>query len=227
MAIRVIPEKQQTESVSRPDIAFTLNVGKKGHQGGLPTWRFCTTTEDDAQAFAQHYGGTPTNEGNRDYPWDVVTTSNEIEVVIDGSKSVYDHLVLWGTSGPPLHDCDGMYSNLAENKGEECGCGGDWEAIKARLKDPVKRRTQAAPVVEFTFTLVGAAEDMGTGKLNAGGVVLAEDAHRIKNELDAVGGPALVVLRKEEITSKNQPQGFVVTRVEVKGSYNDAISEER
>lgn len=224
MAIRILPDKPATTQSVRPDIAFELRTGKKGFSGGLPTWRFLAANPTDAAAFAEYYGGTVTSEGSRDYPEDVITGADEVLVVMDGSKAVYDHLILWGAGGqPPIHDCDGELSNLQHNKGEPCGCGGDWEVIKEKInrQDPA----QAKPSIEFTFTLAH-DEEMGTGKLVAGGVVLAEDVPSIKNALDAVDGPALVALRKEEIKSNNRPNGFVVTRVEVKGSYNDAVADE-
>lgn len=219
MAIKIIPDQAPAqESFSRPEIAFRLNAGKNGYSGGLPTWRFCTRTKEDAQAFAAEHGGTPTEEGIRDFPWDVVTDAEEIPVVMDGSKAVYDHFILWGPNGqPPIHDCDGVSSNLEHNKGEPCGCPGTWEEIEARLdrNDPM----QPKPSVEFTFTLAG--DQTGeTGKLIIGGKSILRDLHNIKNGLDNAGGPALVVFRKELIKSNNRPQGFIMTRVEVKGNYD-------
>jgi hypothetical protein len=159
-------------------------------------------------------------------PWHVLTETNSIEVVIDGSKAVEDKLVQWGGPGGPMHECDGEYSLLPEDKGAPCGCP---TTLKER-KQRASNNRGPKPSINIDFRLAGVGEDLGKGKLIATAWSLAEVIHEIKNALDAVDGPALCRLEIVHVEYTSKVHGLVSyywPNVVVLGSYNEAIAEER
>jgi hypothetical protein len=186
-----------------------------------------TDNAETASAIAELYGGTaeefdPTKEQN----WHVLTDTSTVEIVIAGSAAVEDKLVQWGGPGGPIHECDGMYSMLPEDKGEPCGCP---QTMKER-KELARKRKGPSPSINIEFTLAGAGEDLGKGKLIATAWTLAEVIHEVKDALDAVDGPALCELIIEQVEYTSEVHGLVSYKkpvIKVKGSYNDAIAEDR
>lgn len=210
--------------------AFQLRTGMqvKGKPKTLRNWRVVTDNPDTAGAIAELYGGTadefdPTKEQN----WHVLTDSDTIEVVIDGSDAIEDKLIMWGPGGP-MHECDGMYSLLPDDKGEPCGC----PQTMAERKELARKRPPRgpAPNIIVNFTLAGAGEDLGKGMARLTAWTLAEVIHEVKDKLDAVGEPALCALRLELVEYDSDKYGrvsYTKPVIDVLGAYNDAVAEER
>jgi len=194
----------------------------------LPNWRAVTEDESVADALAELYGGTAEEfDPTKALPWHVLTPTNSIEVVIDGSKAIEDKLIQWGGVGGPVHECDGeFFLSPPEDKGEPCGCPSTLKERKQRASN----NRGPKPAITVEFTLAGAGEDLGKGKLIATAWSTAEVIHNVKNELDAVGGPALCRLVIEHVEYTSKVHGLVSyywPNIEVLGSYNDAIADER
>jgi hypothetical protein len=193
----------------------------------LPNWRVVTDDERIADGLAELFGGKAEEyDPTKNMPWHVLTDTNAIEVVINGSKAVEDKLVQWGGVGGPVHECDGVNSLLPEDQGAPCGCP---PTLKER-KERASKNRGPKPSINIEFTLAGVGEDLGKGKLIATAWSLAEVVHEVKDALDAVDGPALCRLEIEhvEYVSKiHGPVSYYWPKVVVLGSYADAIAEER
>jgi hypothetical protein len=125
-----------------------------------------------------------------------------------------------------MHECDGEYSLLPEDKGAPCGCP---TTLKER-KQRASNNRGPKPSINIDFRLAGVGEDLGKGKLIATAWSLAEVIHEIKNALDAVDGPALCRLEIVHVEYTSKVHGLVSyywPNVVVLGSYNEAIAEER
>lgn len=216
--------------------AFQLRTGmqipdpknpKKMKGISLPNWRVVTDDERVADAVAELFGGRAEEfDPTKAQPWQVLTDTNAIEVVIAGSSAIEDKLVQWGGPGGPIHECDGMYSLLPEDKGEPCGC----PATMRERKDRASKGRGPKPAINVEFALAGPGEDLGKGKLIATAWTLAEVVHEVKDALDAVDGPALCRLEikhVEYVSEKYGPVSYYHPEITVLGSYNDAIAEER
>lgn len=227
-------ERVQTTTYERAAFQFRTGMqvpderNPKRMKGiSLPNWRVVTDDERIAGGIAELFGGQSEEfDPTKNMPWHVLTETNSVEVVIDGSKAVEDKLVQWGGVGGPMHECDGEFSLLSDDKGEPCGCP---TTLRER-KDRASKNRGPKPSINIEFTLPGVGADLGKGKLIATAWSLAEVIHEVKNALDNVDGPALCRLEIEhvEYTSKVYgPVSYYWPKVVVLGSYNDAIADER
>jgi hypothetical protein len=198
MALRIFesdPDAKPAPKVDKPEYeraAFQFRTGmqipdpknpRKQKGISLPNWRVVADTEDVAKGIAELFGGTPEEyDHTKIQPWHVLTDTSAIEVVIDGSGAIEDKLVQWGGPGGPVHECDGMYSLLPEDKGEPCGCP---ETMQERKERAAKNRGPK-PAINVDFVLAGVGEDLGKGKLIATAWTLAGVIHEVKDALDAV-----------------------------------------
>ncbi|MGX1133207.1 hypothetical protein RKD49_005397 [Streptomyces glaucescens] len=241
MALRIFetdpdakPVKKEKTEYERP--VFQLRTGmqvpdpkKPGKMKGisLPNWRVVTDDERIADAIAELFGGRAEEyDPTKAQPWHVLTDTNTLEVVIDGSKAIEDKLVQWGGQGGPIHECDGINSLLPEDNGAPCGCP---PTLKER-KNRAAANRGPKPSINIDFTLAGAGEDLGKGKLIATAWTLAEVIYEVKDALDAVDGPALCRLEIKHVEYMSEIHGKVSyyhPAITVLGSYNDAIAEER
>lgn len=234
MALRIFETDPDAKPGPKPEApqyerpAFSLRTGMQRNKKpvSLSKWRFVTDNPDTAAGLAELYGGSADEfDPTKDQNWHVLSETDAIEVVIAGSDAIEDKLILWGPGGP-IHECDGMYSLLPEDKGEPCGC----PQTMTERKELARKRRGPSPAINIEFTLAGKGEDLGKGKMIATAWTLAEVIHETKDALDAVDGPALCLLRIEHVEYESDVHGKVSFNkpvIEVLGSYNDAIGEER
>jgi hypothetical protein len=233
MALRIFATDPDAERKPKPRVydneyAFQFRSGRQvnGRGVGLSNWRVLTGDPAIADAVAQLMGGQPA-EWNpaKEMNLEVLTSSDSVEIIIEGSDAIEDKLILWGPRGP-LHECDGeFFLSPAEDKGKACGCP---STLKER-KRLARADRGPAPAITVSFRL---AEDpeLGRGKLLATAWSLAEVIHLIKADLDTVGEPALCRLRIEHVEYVNADGENVEYRkpvIDVLGSYNAAIAETR
>jgi hypothetical protein len=241
MALRIFeadpdakPVKREKQPYDRP--VFQLRTGmqipdpknpKKMKGISLPHWRLVTDDERIADGFAELYGGRAEEyDPTKAQPWHVLTETAELEVVIAGSKAIEDKLVQWGGVGGPVHECDGINSLLPEDKGAPCGC----PKTMAERKERAAKNRGPKPSIGVEFHLAGAGEDLGKGKLIATSWTTAGVIHEVKDALDAVDGPALCKLEIVHVEYTSEKYGLVsynFPQMQVIGSYNEAIAEER
>ncbi|WP_327254097.1 hypothetical protein [Streptomyces sp. NBC_01244] len=192
----------------------------------LAKWRVTTGDPTVADAVAQLLGGSaeeydPTKEQNLH----VLTDADTVEVVIDGSRAIEDKLILWGRTGP-IHECDGVaFLSPPERKGEPCGC----PKLMTERKELARQGIGPAPAINITFRLAHDYE-LGKGRFIASAWSLAEVIHEVKDALDDVEGEALCKFTLEHVSYVNKAGVKVDFRkpvIEVIGSYNDAVAEDR
>ncbi|WP_194292724.1 recombination directionality factor, partial [Streptomyces katsurahamanus] len=101
----------------------------------LATWRVTTGDPAVADAVSKLMGGTSSEwETTGEDFNEIVTETDKILVVIDGSQGVKADMQLWGRSGL-IHHCDGVeFLSPEEDKGEPCGCPPLMEDRKAQDK---------------------------------------------------------------------------------------------
>lgn len=223
-------ERPEVQQYSRPDYAFQFRSGMKGPNGkpiSLPKWRVLTGDPVVADAVAELMGGTPEEyDATKELNLHVMTETESLEIVIDGSKAIEDKLILWGPGGP-LHECDGeFFLSPPEEKGLPCRC----PSILAERKELARKRRGPSPAINVAFKFAGHGNELGTGKLIATAWSLAEVIHEVKDALDRVDGEALCRLElvKVEYTSKiHGPVSYTWPKITVLGSYSDAIAEDR
>jgi hypothetical protein len=211
----------------RPVFQFRSGMQVDRKPVSLPAWRVLTDDPSVAEGLAELLGGKAEEyDPTKDMNMHVLTDSESVEIVINGAKAIEDKLILWGPGGP-IHECDGeFFLSPAEDKGTPCGC----PATLAERKDLAKRRRGPSPSINVTFRLAGVGYDLGAGKLIATAWSLAEVIHEVKDALDQVDGEALCRLTLELVEYTNKAGINVSYRkpvIEVLGSYNDAIGEER
>jgi hypothetical protein len=241
MALRIFdtdpdakPKPKPKSTYERPVYQFrsgmqVFNKQKKRNEPvSLANWRVLTDDPSVAQGVSELLGGTPEEyDPTKAMHLHVLTEAPAVEIVINGSRAIEDKLIQWGQGGP-VHECDGEFSLLPDDKGEPCGC----PRTMAERKDLAKRRPPKgpAPSINVTFRLAGAGYELGAGKLIATAWSLAEVIHEVKDALDQVDGEALCRLELEHVQYTNKAGIDVSYRkpvITVLGSYNDAIAEER
>jgi hypothetical protein len=240
MALRIFdtdPDAKPKERVAKAEYerpVFQFRSGmtvfnkktKKNDPVSLANWRVLTDDPSVAEGVSELLGGAVEEyDQTKAMHLHVLTTSPSVEVVINGSKAIEDKLIQWG-QGVPIHECDGEFSLLAEDKGEPCGC----PSLMSERKDLAKRRRGPSPSINVTFRLAGAGYELGAGRLIATAWSLAEVIHQVKDALDAVEGEALCRLELEHVEYTNKAGIDVSYRkpvITVLGSYNDAVAEER
>lgn len=240
MALRIFetdPDAKPVQRAPKPEFerpAFQFRSGmqvrnpstKKMDPVSLAEWRVLTDSPDTAAGIAELLGGTPEEyDATKDMNLHVLTESPAVEIVIDGSKAIEDKLILWGPTGP-IHECDGEFSLLADDKGEPCGC----PALMSQRKERAAKNRGPKPSINIAFRLAGLGYELGVGKMIATAWTLAEVIHEVKNELDQVDGEALCRLELEKVeyvSPKHGPVSYTKPVIKVLGSYNDAVGEER
>lgn len=227
------PRKVSTE-YERPVFQFRsgmqiFNKQKRRNEPvSLAAWRVLTDDPVVAESVAELLGGKveeydPTKAMNLH----VLTEAESVEIVINGSKAVEDKLITWGQGGP-THECDGEFSLLPDDRGEPCGCPRTMAARKEASK--ARPPKGPSPSINVTFRLAGLGYELGAGRLIATAWSLAEVIHEVKDALDQVEGEALCRLTLEHVQYTNKAGIDVSYRkpvIEVLGSYNDAIGEDR
>ncbi len=233
MALRIFdtdPEarpKPRTTSYDN-DYAFQFRSGMQRNRKpvSLANWRVLTGDPAVAAAIAQLMGGSPDEwDPTKEMNLQVLTDSPSVEIVIDGPDAIEDKLIQWSAQGQPIHECDGeFFLSPAEDKGNPCGCP---RTLKQR-KDAARKGRGPSPAINVTFRLAH-DYDLGRGKLIATAWSLAQVIHEVKNDLAAVGEPALcrLVIEPVEFEIDGETIRYKKPVIEVLGSYNAAIAEDR
>ncbi|MFJ4794004.1 recombination directionality factor [Kitasatospora purpeofusca] len=219
------PKPRQTFS---DDLAFRFRAGRmlNDRPVTLAHWRVTTGDPEVADAIAQLMGGKPEEwETSKEDFLEVLTTSESVKVVINGVKDIDSRFVLWGRSGGPIHECDGVnFLSPEEDAGTPCGC----PALLADRKAQSRSGRGPSPQTKITFRL---AEDyhLGKGQLTSTSWELVKVLHEIDDALDSVSGEALCSLTLELVeftTSSGQAVSFRKPVIKVLKAYNEAIADD-
>ncbi|MFE1763089.1 hypothetical protein ACFW81_02535 [Streptomyces angustmyceticus] len=225
------PEREEREAkFARPEYAFQFRTGMQNAKRkpvSLAKFRVLAAGEDKAKGIAELMGGAPSEKfPEKEHNYEILTDTSSVEIVLSGSDAIEDKFMMWGPQGLPIHECDGVRSLMADDRGEPCGCTGTLKERKAKNR----AKKAPGPNIVVTFRLAGLGYDLGVGRWIATSWQFAETVHDVKDDLDDVDGEALVRLEIEHREFTNDDDELVKYKVPVLtvlGSYNDAIAEER
>ena len=220
------PKKREKRAYE--EYAFQFRTGRvvNGRPVSLAKWRVLAGDPQIAEAISLLMGGTVDEwDLTKEMCLEVLTDTDSVEIVVSGPDAIEDKMILWGRSGP-IHECDGeFFLSPPEDAGKPCGCP---RSLKER-KAAAKAGRAPSPSITVPFRLAH-DYDLGLGKFTSSSWKFAETIHEVKNELAAVGEEALCRL-SIELVEFDLPDGEHVKyrkpRLEVLGSWNDAIAEPR
>ncbi|MEE1835774.1 recombination directionality factor [Streptomyces sp. SP17KL33] len=229
-ALRIFETDPDAKPKPRPkydnEVDFQFRSGRMvgNKPQSLAHWRVTAAEPEVADAIAQLMGGSPAEwDTSKDDALEVLTNTSRVQVVIDGPQAIKSTLILWGRNGP-IHECDGAYSLLDEDRGEPCGC----PRLMADRKALARSGRGPAPNTTVRFRL---AEDydLGVGKFVSTSWNLVEVLHEVEDELSDIEGEALCELSLELVQFTNAAGQNVEYRkpvITVLKAWSDAIAEE-
>jgi hypothetical protein len=220
--------KDKSGKYDSPDFVFKSGMLVNNLPTSLAQWRVLTGDPAIADAIGQLLGGKPEEyDPAKEMNLHVLTESDSVEIIIDSADAIDARRIKWGMNGPE-HECDGRsFLSPDEDKGQPCGCPTTLREAKAAARK--KRNAGPRPYVSVRFRLAHDAE-LGLGVLHGTAWDFAETVFAVQNKLDAVGEPALCRLYLKHVQYTNKDDIEVSYRhpvIEVLGSYNAAIAQER
>jgi hypothetical protein len=235
MALDLFSTDPDAAPKAKPDtdydygVDFQFRAGRQVNKRpvSLKNWRVTVSKQETGDAIAQLLGGTAEEwETSKDDHIQVLTETSSVEIVINGADGIEDKLIMWPAGGgQPIHECDGQFSLMADDLGQPCGC----PPLLSDKKRAHKRKTGPGPNITVNFRLAH-DYDLGKGKFVSGAWTLATVIHEVKQKLDQIPGEALcrLILEPNEFVNEDgETIKFKKPVIEVLGSYNDAIAEER
>jgi hypothetical protein len=225
------PEREEREAkFARPEYAYQFRTGMQNARKkpvSLAKWRVLAAGEDTAKGIAELMGGEPSLKfPEKEHDFEILTTSDAVEIVLSGADAIEDKFMQWGPNGLPVHECDGIRSLMQDDRGELCGCTGTLKERKAKSR----AGKAPGPNIVVSFRLAGLGYELGMGRWIATAWQFAETVHDVKDALDDVDGEALVRLEiehREFTTDDGELVKYKVPVLTVLGAYADAIAEER
>jgi hypothetical protein len=215
------------------DFAFRFRSGmsvlnpktKKMEPTSLAEWRVTSGDPEVAASIAQLYGGQAQEwQTSKDDYLEVLTSRQTIEIVIDGSDAITDKFILWGRSGP-IHECDGVdFLSPDDLAGTPCGC----PPLLADRKAHARSGRGPSPHTRVVFRLAD-DYDLGVGSFQSTSFDLLMVLHEVRNDLDAIGEPALCELTLELVEYDTKAGRHVEYRkpvITVLKAYADAIADD-
>jgi len=237
MALKIFGDANTATAKPKNKFADDI-VGRfrSGHQinkrpAALTEWRVTTGDPEVADAIHEWLGGdTPQEwEATGEDNLEVFTASKEVEVILEGVKSIRSRMVLWSRNGKLIEASDGAVLDFPEErKGEpDPDANLSFQERKQRARDGIGKE----PQIEVYFRLKG-QEDLGIFKFQTGSWSLASDMayNDVEGALeDAIAdsdeGKAVAVLGLEQVefTAKNGPRAgqlvqYTKPTITIKGS---------
>ncbi|QNJ56531.1 recombination directionality factor [Arthrobacter phage Niobe] len=219
MALKIFGDNPETASAPRKRFADDV-VGRfrSGHQinnrpAALSEWRVTTGDPEVADAIHEILGGDAPQdwEAKGEDNIEVFTASKEVEIILEGEKSLRQKMVLWSRAGKLVQSGDGQTIDYPEDKvGPDPDAALSFQERKAKARDGIG----AEPQIEVYFRLADDPE-LGIFKFQTGSWSMASDLayNGTDDDLaDAVAdseeGKARGTLKLEEVSfvAKNGPR---------------------
>lgn len=160
----------------------------------LTEWRVTTGDPDVAEVISQEFGGTPQEwETEKADNLEIFTTTNSVDVVLDGAGAIRTGMVLFSARQTLLRSCDGR-TQSGDNAGTPCVCP---HALQER-KDAAQAGTGCSPSIQITFALAQFPA-LGRFTFRTGSWQMARDIEAAERSLAAIDGPASATLALELI----------------------------
>lgn len=183
---------------------FRSGTQLNGRPMSLENWRITTGDPDVADTVHDLLGGEAPQEwaAKGEDNLEVFTASKEVEVIIEGAKSLRQRMVLWSRNGKLIIDSDG--ETLADGTPDP-----DAELSFFERKQKGRDGTGPEPSIELYFRLAEES-DLGIFKFQSGSWTWAEDLARdaTDEKLKAFTGPIRATLSLEQVSyvAKNGPR---------------------
>lgn len=192
------------ESQPKPRQRFADDVVgrfRSGHQlngrpAALDDWRVTTGDPEVANAVFDILGGDAPQE------WDakgednleVFTATREVEILMEGPKSLRSAMILWGRNGKMISKSDG---EVMEDGTPDPDADLSFQERKKKGQDGIG----PVPQIEVYFRLAE-QPDLGIFKFQTGSWSLASDlaAYDVEGELAEINGPTKAVLELEPVS---------------------------
>lgn len=194
---------------------------RAGHQvnnvpSTLNEWRVTTGDPDVASKIHDLLGGDEPQEWETkgDDSLEVFTASADVDIIIEGPRSLRQRMVLWGRQNKPIYVSDGAHI-LDDNGHPTDEPDPDAELTFAERKQKGRDGLGAIPDIDLTFRLAD-DPDLGIFQFKTGSWGLARDlvATGTAEAIANAEGPLQAKLRLEEVSfvAKNGPRrGQTVT----------------
>lgn len=168
----------------------------------LDEWRVTTGDPEVAEAIGDLLGVKTgpqewTTEGEDNI--EVYTTSNAMEVVLDGPSAIQTAMALWGRNGL-VHKCDGETITAGPQQGQPCPMAGKSVADR---KEAAKAGYGCAPSIQVYFRLA-ADPELGKFRFTSGSWTFAGEVLAQESALAKIDGPARATLTLEVVEYDTQ-----------------------
>jgi hypothetical protein len=197
------------EADAKPRQSFdTVGRFRAGHMIGkrpqtLNDFRVTTDDPELAEAIATMLGGSAQQWDNERQPWEVFTSANKVDVIVE---KVFSSMTLWGRAGP-IRKCDGQTLSYPEDQaGEPCECA-KFTSLADR-KAAAERGTGCQPDITIRFRLAE-APDLGIFEFKTGSWSMARDIAKVESDLAAYGGKAVGTLALEQVEFTAKDSGLL------------------
>ena len=192
------PKKQKfsDDIVGRFRSGYQVENGRKKTPVALQEWRVTTGDPEVAEAVRGLMGGDPAAEwdASGEDNLEVFTTSQEVEVILDGPSALRQRMILWGRNGKVIRESDG---ETCTDGTPDPQAGQSLQERKQAARDGVG----AEPQIELYFRLAENPE-LGIFKFQSGSWSLASDLayNSVSEELEDIDGKARATLALEEVS---------------------------
>jgi len=168
---------------------------------GLSAWRFTTSDKKVAGKIAELLGSEDDNPVSE---WDtstgeiyqVFTTSDEVDIVLDGRGSAKASLVLWGAQSKIL-ETDGSYLYDDDGKITEDRCDMTYGKTLKELKEMARVGKGPKPNLQVYFT-IAAAPELGKMRFYAGAWTAMDEFDEASDIMETAKSPQLFSLEMEK-----------------------------
>ncbi|WP_159619891.1 hypothetical protein [Arthrobacter zhaoguopingii] len=172
-------------------------------------WRITTGDPEVADKVYDLLGGDKPQEwaAKGEDNLEVFTATSEVEIILDGPKSLRQKMVLWSRAGKLVQSGDGQ---VLDDGTPDPDAALSFQERKAKARDGIG----AEPQIEVYFRIAG-EEELGLFKFQTGSWSLASDLVYNKTEeeiedyaADSESGKVKAILKLEpvEFTAKNGPR---------------------
>lgn len=185
-----------------------------GRPASLSDWRVTTGDPEVASAVQSILGGDEPQEweAQGEDNIELFTSSNSVDVILDGPNAIRSEMVLWGRQGA-IRRCDGV-----EQKGDDAGKPCECPATFADRKDAAKSGKGCEPSITVYFALKDDPE-LGRFSFRSGSWSLARDIGLAEADLAKIDGPAYATLSLEvvEYEANGKKRSFTKPVVKITG----------
>lgn len=224
MGIRIFDVDPDARPRKSDDIVGKFRSGTQvnGKPMSLDAWRVTSGDPEVMTYIAETYGAKTgpqewTTEGEDKI--EVFTETDEVDVILDGPRSIQTAMALWGRNGL-IHKCDGETVSSGQGEGGPCPMAGK---SVAERKEAAKAGYGCSPSIQVYFRLAE-SQDLGKFMFSSGSWGLAGEVEDVEKALAAIDGPTRATLRLElvEYTTKaGRAVSYRYPVIDVRGPADD------